>query len=304
MQGVVLHHTDPIEDGPVLSALRGAKGIDMHRLSPEACLAPVQQALGLGNALTALYAGLNSPVQRADLLRAAILYSEGGVYLDLDTITVASLTPLLDAVQFIGAEHIVWPHWVYGSRSPWVWAKHLGLDWLRKALRMIPGGWRIFRRLQDVYVEAVNNAVMGGEPGAPLFADALRAMAVIPAGTPAGPYAFGPDLYQALLLEKDYPGLVVHMPACFYPFPPEISEHWFGFCRHAKPVLAEVLLPATRVVHWYGSVRNATRVASISPDSVRAAAPRQLYSALVLSSLPQLRGNMSQRKGDDSLAMF
>jgi mannosyltransferase OCH1-like enzyme len=32
-------------------------------------------------------------VQRADVLRAAILYLQGGICLDLDTITVASLRP-------------------------------------------------------------------------------------------------------------------------------------------------------------------------------------------------------------------
>jgi hypothetical protein len=287
MQDIVLHHTDELEDGPVLSALRATNGLRLHRLSPEACLVPVQNALALGAALTDLYARLASPVQRSDLLRAAILHAEGGVYLDLDTVTVAPLTRLLDASQFIGSEQIVWPHWIYGTRAPLIWAKHLGLDIARKALRVAPGGWRAFRLIQGWYITAVNNAVMGGEPGAPLFADALRAMAARPADTIPGPYELGPDLYQSLLRGRDYPGLVVHPPALFYPLPPEISEHWFRPCRRAGAVLAEVLSPETAVVHWYGSVRSRALVAEISPDSVQALADRQLFSALVRAVLSE-----------------
>jgi hypothetical protein len=284
---VVLHHTDALEDGPIVQALAAAPGLRLHHLDPVAYLAPVQENLGVGSALTELYANLPGPVQRSDILRAAILYVEGGIYIDMDTVTVAPLTGLLEAQAFIGAEQIVWPHSVYRSRSPLVWAKHLALDVLRKALRLAPGGWRGFRTVQGWYVSAVNNAVMGGEPEAPLFADALRAFAALPAGAP-GPYALGPDLYQSLLETRAYPGLVVHPPARFYPLPPEISEHWFRPCRRAGSVLAQVLLPETLVVHWYGSVRNATNIARISPASVRELAPRQLYSALVQASLRAL----------------
>jgi hypothetical protein len=49
---------------------------------------------------------------------------------------------------------------------------------------------------------------MGGEPGAPLFADALRAMAARPADTIPGPYELGPDLYQSLLR-------AISSPRCF-----------------------------------------------------------------------------------------
>jgi hypothetical protein len=287
MQDIVLHHTDELEEGPVLRALQATKGLCLHRLSPEACLVPVQRTLGLGSALTDLYARLPSPVQRSDLLRAAILHAEGGVYMDLDTVTVAPLTRLLSARQFIGTEQIVWPHWIYDSRAPLVWAKHLGLDVARKAMRVAPGGWRAFRLVQGWYITAANNAVMGGEPGASLFADALRAMAALPDARIPGPYALGPDLYQSLLRARDYPGLVVHPAPLFYPFPPEISEHWFRRCRRAGSALAEVLSPETAVVHWYGSVRTRALMDSISPDSVQALANRQLYSALVRAVLSE-----------------
>ncbi len=281
MEEVTLHHTHALEESPVLRTLRAAEGLCLRRLSPENYLVPVQQALGLGSALTDLYRRLPSPVQQADLLRVAILHAEGGIYMDLDTVTVAPLTALLNAQQFIGTEQIVWPHWIYSSRSPLVWAKHLGLDILRKVLRWAPGGWRAFRLVNRWYINSVNNAVMGGEPAAPLFAAALRAMADMPPAEALSPYALGPDLYQSLLRAQEFPGLVVHPPARFYPLPPEISEHWFRPNRDAKSALADVLSLDTLVVHWYGSVRTRSRIENISPSSIRAQAPRQLYSALV-----------------------
>ncbi|MDE1906918.1 MAG: glycosyl transferase [Rhodospirillales bacterium] len=286
MDEVILHHTDDLADGPVPRALVEA-GVTLSHLSPEALLASVQAALGLGEALTRLYARLASPVQRADVLRAAILYSQGGVYMDVDTITIAPLTPLLAAAQFIGTERIVWPHWARVSRSPLVWAKHLGLDGLRKLLRLVPGGWRGFRAVEGWYVPAVNNAVMGGKASAPLFAAALCAMAALPEGKTPEPYALGPDLYQALLATPQ-PGLVMHEPACFYPLGPEISEHWFRFCRNASAALSRLLSPQTRVAHWYGSVRTKPHVAVITPAFIRAHRETQLYSALVSAALPGL----------------
>ncbi|MGE4481474.1 glycosyltransferase [Acidocella sp.] len=285
MDDVCLHHTDPLADGPVVRALAAA-GVRFHHADAPALLLAAQETLGLDDALTRLYVRLQSPVQRADMLRAAILYLHGGVYMDVDTLTVAPLTPLLGASQFIGAERIVWPHWVYRSRSPLVWAKHLGLDVLRKGLRRAPGGWRGFRFVEGWYVPAVNNAVMGCVAGAPLLAAVLRAMAALPPDEPPGPYALGPDLYQALLEADPWPGLVVHEPACFYPLAPEISEHWFRPCRNAPAALGRVVRPETRVVHWYGSVRTKPYVARISPDYVRAHRRTQLYSALVTEILP------------------
>lgn len=284
---VILHHTDALADGPVPRALKAA-AVRLERLAPEALLNPVQEALGLGDALTRLYARLQSPVQRADLLRAAILYRQGGVYMDVDTLTVAPLTPLLNAAQFIGAERIVWPHWVHRSSSPLVWAKHLGLDVVRKALRRAPGGWRAFRLVEGWYVPAVNNAVMGGEAEAPLFAAVLRAMAALPEDETPGPYALGPDLYQALLDKAPMPGLVIHEPACFYPLAPEISEHWFRPCRGVQAALGRIVSPQTKLVHWYGSVRTKPYVAQINPAYIRANSQAQLYSALVAATVPEL----------------
>jgi hypothetical protein len=284
MDEVILHHTDELADGPELAALRQAKGVRLERLDAPACLGLAEAQLGLTGQLTALYGGLASPVQRADVLRAAILFLQGGIYLDLDTVTVASLRPLLEVRQFVGTEYIVWPHWVRASRSPLVWAKHLTLDVLRKALRVVPQGWRAFRLVEGWYFPGVNNAVMGAETGAPLFAAYLRAMVQLPPSQRTQPYALGPDLLQELV--GGFPALKLHEPAVFYPLAPEISEHWFRPTHRAQP--AQALRPQTKLVHWYASVRSKPYVAEIDPDFVRKHYETQLYSALVRAALPGL----------------
>jgi hypothetical protein len=285
MDEVLLHHTDELEEGAVLTALRATQKLQLERIDARAYLAQAGARLGVSDRLAALYSSLANPVQRADVLRAAIIYMQGGIYLDLDTITVASLRPLLDAVQFVGTEYIVWPHWVRNSRSWAVWAKHLALDVLRSGLRLCPGGWRGFRHVEHWYFKGVNNAVMGAQAGAPLFAAYLTAMVDLSPTRQSQPYALGPDLLQSLVGQFSNTELVIHEPGVFYPLAPEISTHWF---RTGAARLDLALQPQTLVVHWYASVRSKPYTALIDPAYVRAHRYTQLYSALVTRVLPQL----------------
>jgi glycosyl transferase-like sugar-binding protein len=288
MPTVILHHTDALEDGAELRALANAPGVRLFRIDPLAFLAQVGEGLGLGAGLADLYGRLGSPVMRTDILRAAILYAQGGIYLDLDTVTVAPLCPLLHTAQFVGSELVVWPPIVRNSRSPLVWARHLTLDLLRKAFRLMPHGWKLFRRIERFYFRGLNNAVMGAEANAGLFSDYLRAMLAVPPHRLARAYALGPDLLREVVARYRQGDLTIQEPRVFYPLPPEISEHWFRVGRGVT--LDAVLSPETRVVHWYASVRTKSRVAQIDPDYVRTHRTRQLYSMLVwscISSLPQ-----------------
>jgi hypothetical protein len=157
---------------------------------------------------------------------------------------------------------------------------------MRKAMRLLPGGWQAFRRVEGLYFPGVNNAVMGAAPGAPLFAAYLRAMLALPRERQTEPYALGPDLLQALVSHYPAEELTIHPPPVFYPLAPEISEHWFRPSRGAR--LEQVLPPDTRVVHWYASVRSKPYVARISPGYVREHRNSQLYSALVCSAIHSL----------------
>jgi hypothetical protein len=283
---VILHHTDVLDDCAELHALTSAAGVTLHRIDPIACLTETGDTLGIGNRLATLYGGIASPVMRTDILRAAILFQQGGIYLDLDTVTVASLVPLLDAAQFVGSEYIVWPHLVRKSRSPLRWARSLALDLLRKAMRRMTDGWKSFRRVERLYYRGLNNAVMGAEPDSPLFARYLRAMLTVTPGRLLEAYALGPDLLQDVVGEDRPNGLVIHDPRVFYPLPPEISEHWF---RTSDTVQLDAVLSAeTRVVHWYASVRTKSRVAQIDPRYIAEHRKHQLYSALVWSCVSNL----------------
>jgi len=286
LQEITLHHTDPLEAGPGLRALEVCPRVRLVHIDPIACLTEAGQALGIGDRLAAIYRAVTAPASRADVLRAAILYLRGGVYLDLDTVTTASLLPLLETPQFVGCELLVWPLFARTSRSPALWCRTLSLDVLRKLMRRLPGGWRMFRRLERFCYVSVNNAVMGAEAKSPLCAQYLRAMAALPPERWSEPYALGPDLLQEVVGRFPESELAVAQPHVFYPLPPQISEHWFRIGRRVQ--LEAVLLPETRVVHWYASVRTASGVAAIDPGYVREHRHRQLYSALVCSSIRNL----------------
>lgn len=283
---IVLHHTDTLDESAQVQALRHAAGVRLSRVDPVACLSEAGHCLGLGDGLVELYRRLDSPVMRSDVLRAAILYLQGGIYADLDTITVASLLPLTKVAAFVGSELIVWPPSARTSRSPIVLAKHLLLDGVRMAFRRMQGGWRPFRHLERFYSRSLNNAVMGAEAKSPLLASYLAAMADLPHDRKLPPYALGPHLLNAVVRRFDPASLVVQAPRVFYPLAPEISEHWFRTVRTVR--LAAILSADTRIVHWYASVRTHAKLAAITPDYVLKNRDRQLYSALVCSCIDTL----------------
>ena len=280
---IILHHTDALKEGAELNALQSASHVCLSHIDPSACLTQVGEMLGFGGALAALYWSLESLVMRTDILRVAILYQQGGIYLDLDTITIAPLLPFLHGPQFVGSELIVWPKTVRVSRSPTVWAHHLALDLLRKMLRRMPYGWKTFRRVEGLYFRGFNNAVMGAEAKSRLFFDYLHAMLAVSADCRTQTYALGPDLLQEVVSRYQYDDLTIQAPQAFYPMPPEISEHWFRAYRSVQ--LTDVLSAETHVVHWYASVHGKQNVARIDPDYILQHKDKQLYSMLVYESI-------------------
>ncbi len=273
-----LHHTDVLDEDAALAALIQSPRVRLSRVDPVAYLREAGQKLGIKDGLTAIYDRLEYPAARSFVLRAAILYLEGGLYLDMDTLTTKSLLPLLNTRQFVGCEFIIWPHFARTSRSPALWARSLTLDLIRKMMRRTPHGWRLFRLVEHFCYRGINGAVMGAEAKSPLLEDYLRAMLTVPPERQSQPYALGPDLLQEVIDRYVRDDLTIQEPHVFYPLPPEISEHWFRIGRNVR--LDAVLSAETRVVHWYASVRTKSRVALIDPDYVRKHRDNQLYSAL------------------------
>ena len=109
--------------------------------------------------LRALYDHTRGPAQRADLLRYAILRAEGGVYLDVDTVTLRPFTPLLaGTTPFCGVERIVYPDVVRRSKNPFVRGAAHTRAVVREVLRRVPRGWRQFRAIEGAYPVAANQA--------------------------------------------------------------------------------------------------------------------------------------------------
>jgi Glycosyltransferase sugar-binding region containing DXD motif len=277
---VVLHHSDDLSRSPWWAEAMMLPGFETRALDPEALLARCPR----GVALVELFRQLEQPAARANMIRIALLYLEGGVFLDTDTVTLQHFGALLQpGGGFCGSEHVIGPWALRQDRSIRARLTMLLRSGVRSALRELPGGWRLFRRIERLYPVAVNNAVFGSEPGHALLADLLARMAVLPAERRQARYALGTHLLQQAVAA--YPGrdFRVLPPHVFYPLGPEISVHWFRRSGHAP--VAEVLRPETRLVHWYASVRTDDLVRSIDPASVRAAARSQLFSALALPFL-------------------
>ena len=274
---VVLHHDQDLGGNPAFDELAQEARFEARRLVPDALFA---RTGALGPDLANLHARLEKPNARANMVRAALLATEGGVYLDTDTITLADLSPLRAAAAFCGYERVVLPVAVIRDRRPSRFAKSWSLMALREAGRLWPNGWRWFRRVEGWYPLAVNNAVLGATPGHPLIEGLLRAMVELPEARQFVPYALGTHLLQDQVAGYTGDDLVIHPPEVFFPLGPEISQHWFRMSR--PPPVDDVIAPDTKVVHWYASVRTRRIVPQIDPTYVRANAERQMFSALAL----------------------
>jgi glycosyl transferase-like sugar-binding protein len=273
---VILHHAGDLRSSPWWEALEQIPGVEARHLDAESL---IEQAGGLG--LVRVFRELVEPAGKANVVRAALLFLEGGTYLDSDTVTLRSFRPLLEpGGGFCGAERIIRPYTIRYHPTIADRAASLIRRVARSTLRETPGGWRLFRRIERWYPAAVNNAVLGSVPGYPLLGSLLQRMTDLPPAARRVRYALGTHLLQQTVQSHPAADFRILEPAVFYPLGPEISVHWFRQSRRVR--LDEALLPETRLVHWYASVRTRAIVPGIDPAYVRAHASTQLFSALAL----------------------
>ena len=274
-ESVRLHHTDPLDRVPHVVQLHELPGFELVPLDDRELCAEAG-----GPALADLVTQLQSPVARSNLVRAALVYRDGGVYLEMDTLTIRPFDEVLrTAPGFLGEEHIVFPGEVVASWDPRVKAKAYLKTAVRDVFRRLPYGYRYFPRIERHYHRAVNGAVMGGVAGHPFCAAYLRAMTEVPRARWNKPHALGTHLLQATY--ESYAGDDLHTfpPPYFYPLPPEISAHWFRFYRDGVDPM-EALDPRTCCVHWYASVRTKKIVKTMHEPELRRLAGQQLFAAL------------------------
>ncbi len=108
----IVLHTDCASD--VILANPGLRRLALLELRPIDVSAIARVAGREVDRIRNLYDAITGPAARSDVLRALILAGEGGVYLDLDTVTVASFGPLLGrCAAFVGQERICFPNWTF-----------------------------------------------------------------------------------------------------------------------------------------------------------------------------------------------
>jgi glycosyl transferase-like sugar-binding protein len=276
---VLLHH-DGTLDARALEGLAATPGVELAVLDAPGLV----EAAG-GSALVECYRELTTPAARVNVLRMALLAERGGVYLDTDTVTLRSFAPLLErGGVFCGTERLVFP----GVQSSWLARLHpaaLARMAARDAFRRLPGGYAGFRAVERFYPTAVNNAVLGAEPGHALVRELVARAVRLPTARRRVRYALGTHLLQAVVRDFGGADLAVLPPPVFYPLGPEISEHWF---RERKAVeLDSVIAPETLLVHWYASVRTRSYVSHLDLAFVRTHASTQLFAALARRALDE-----------------
>ena len=272
---VYLHHTDTLNGQPGFEIITDTPKIVTDRMDPHDLLKKVTV---YGIILDSVYMRLEQPAAKANVIRAAILAVHGGVYLDTDTLCIGSFSHLLEAGAFCGQEHLALPYSVKGSKNAGVWLKAGIKLGVRDIYRRLPDGWRSFRKIESHFTPAVNNAVLGAEPGHPLIIDLIRRMVEMPEEKQTVRYALGTHLLGRTVDDYEGDGLVIYPAPVFYPLGPEISEHWFRI--NGNPVIDEVIAPETVLVHWYASVRTKHIVPKINSEYIRTNATRQLFSRM------------------------
>jgi len=203
---------------------------------------------------TELYGKLKSPASKANLLRLAILYKYGGIYLDTDTIFVKPIDDLLNFRGFCGAETVALPRELFASINPFAYmACGLRFAW-RFFCTYCPGGEQIFRKTERFFSQSANNAVLASEAKNPIIAKAFEIINSMPEKEKLKRYRLGTHLLQNITQNKSSEFMEVLPSSYFYPLGPEICRHYF--LNGTAKRLNKMLLPHTRIVHWYNSVEH------------------------------------------------
>jgi hypothetical protein len=272
---VVVHASDDLDGAPYARDLRRFPSIEIRPIE----LGWLARRAGQpASRVRALYDDMTSAAARSDVLRTLVLAAEGGVYLDVDTVTIAPFDALRASPAFVGQEWICFPEWSTRRHSMIERGRAYGLSALRSVLALLPEGHLLFARVQHLYSLAVNNAVLGSEPGHPFIRTYLEAMLSLPAAVARKRYAIGPELLARVCRERAASGIAVLPPRYFFPLGPVISESWWARSKEAD--LASVLSDETVTVHWYASVRSKKLAESVDPAYVRQHRDRQLFSKL------------------------
>jgi hypothetical protein len=206
--------------------------VTLHRIA----LDTVFEATGeLAEPLKALYQRIPASARSAqsNLLRYAILYERGGIYVDFDILALRDFRHLLHHAAFVGEEQVwkVDEARVEGRREPWmvgptlsyVAAYALSRGWSLAGGRSLAGSWLV-RKLDAAWSGPnLNNAVLGAEPRSAWI---RRLLVAALSASPTLRFALGPTLVsQAWQADRSE---VERLPStAFYFEPPTYSFRFF-----------------------------------------------------------------------------
>ncbi|MCL2284486.1 MAG: hypothetical protein FWC26_14315 [Fibromonadales bacterium] len=214
-----------------------------------------------------LYGKLKSPASKANLLRLAILYKYGGVYLDTDTVFVKPIDDLLRFKGFCGTETVALPRELFNSINPFTYmACGLRFAW-RFFCTYCPSGEQIFRKTEGFFSQSANNAVLASEAENPIIAKAFETIKSMPEKERLKRYRLGTHLLQNITQNKSSEFMEVLPSSYFYPLGPEVCRHYF--LNGTAKRLNKMLLPSTRIVHWYNSVEHRFLKEPLNADWVK-----------------------------------
>lgn len=272
---ILLHYEDPPVGNPDWEALR-AKA-EFRPIDLPALLAALPENLRpAADALGKISAGY--PAGKSNVLRYLLLYRDGGVYLDFDTLTLKSFAPLLGHTAFVGEEEVfAADDDRVAGRYAWnfpIMAALFGASYgLAQLNARALGNLRALDAANRVVMKTwserkLNNAILGAEPGAAFFG---RALELVP-DTDAGlRFALGPMLMNRVYDEASTPVTRLGKDV-FYAIPPSQTVRFFYGPAPRLPAEAVA-------VHWCSS--NHKRLAPTLTREVLSDTRRtDLYSTL------------------------
>jgi len=213
--------------------------------------------LGENGICGSLYKIFKSYASKANLLRLALLYKEGGVYLDTDTITVKPWNDLLQYKGFCGQEPLAFPQKLLDfpqvkSANPFLYL----IAGFRYAWGFLcanlPHGEQVFRQTERFFNLAVSNAVFASEAKNKLIENAFAIINEMDEEERLRRFRLGTRLLQQVTKNKSSEYMKVLPPAYFYPVGPNVIHHIF--CENSAKRLNKILLPQTRIIHWYNGI--------------------------------------------------
>ncbi len=270
------HDDDFVPCAQVLQLTR--QGLRLRRIEVDSLLARSKALCSTLNvaALKEIYQRLRAPAARSNLIRLLVLFSQGGVYLDTDTLTLKDFGSLRKHEGFVGEERVLWPAGTHGFD-----VKAITLSEVRRICAVVPYAYRMNRKLRPYYSLAANNAVMGFRRAHPFVAHLLELLEEVPEHLILRRYMLGTHLLQKGLdsyRNIDKGGAVERLaPDFFYPLGPMISRHYFNQYGDVSSVTRELLTPDTHVIHWYASVSALNRR---DPSFIARHARHEVFSSL------------------------